>query len=113
MSAVDVLAPRRAGVVVALGDSITDGTASTPDENRRYPDELARRLPDLPEGRQFSVLNAGVGGNHVTNDNPVFRMRAVARLEHDVLAQTGITDLIVRDGDSPRNGRRERFLRSP
>ena len=30
------------GAVVAFGDSITDGTLSTPDTNNRWPDHLAR-----------------------------------------------------------------------
>jgi lysophospholipase L1-like esterase len=98
LSAVDVLAPRRAGVVVALGDSITDGAASTYNENRRYPDELARRLLELPPERQFSVLNAGIGGNQLSNDGRAFGLGAVTRLKHDALAQTGITDLIVHGG---------------
>ena len=44
LSRVEVVAPDAAGVVVAFGDSITDGTASTPDTNNRWPDHLARRL---------------------------------------------------------------------
>src|SRR5207248_1561174 len=42
---VDVSASRPVtGAVVALGDSITDGAGSTVDANRRWPDDLARRL---------------------------------------------------------------------
>ena len=40
----------RLGAVVAFGDSITDGTRSTPDTNNRWPDHLARRL--LAQGLQ-------------------------------------------------------------
>ena len=43
LARVEVLAPREVGVVVTLGDSITDGTRSTPDTNNRWPDHLARR----------------------------------------------------------------------
>ena len=35
---------KRAGVVVAFGDSITDGVGSTDGTNGRWPDFLARRL---------------------------------------------------------------------
>ncbi len=35
---VDVLAPASVGGIVAYGDSITDGTRSTPDTNNRWPD---------------------------------------------------------------------------
>jgi len=41
---VEVSAPAPAGAIVTLGDSITDGTASTIDTNNRWPDHLARRL---------------------------------------------------------------------
>ena len=44
LSAVEVSAPANVGAVVAFGDSITDGTLSTPDTNNRWPDHLARRL---------------------------------------------------------------------
>src|ERR1700761_650244 len=37
LGGVDVLAPESAAAVVAFGDSITDGAASTPDANRRWP----------------------------------------------------------------------------
>src|SRR4029077_16223437 len=44
LSAVEVAAPAQVGAVVAFGDSITDGSLSTPDTNNRWPDHLARRL---------------------------------------------------------------------
>src|SRR5215472_17557367 len=45
---------RVGGTVVAVGDSITDGTASTVDANHRWPNDLARRL-DARRGRTLSV----------------------------------------------------------
>lgn len=48
VTGVDVLGAPAAGSVVTLGDSITDGTGSTPDTNHRWPDRLAARLRDLP-----------------------------------------------------------------
>ena len=53
LSRVDVVAPDAAGVVVAFGDSITDGTRSTPNTNNRWPDHLARRL--LAQGMKMAV----------------------------------------------------------
>src|SRR5262245_30950256 len=44
VSTVEVLASEQAGVIVALGDSITDANVSTQDMNSRWPYELARRL---------------------------------------------------------------------
>ena len=96
VSGVDVLAPSYVkGAVVTLGDSITDGLASTVDANERWPDFLARRLLAAPPGHVMSVLNQAITGNRVLNDSTCFGANAVARFDRDVLAQTGITHLIV------------------
>ncbi|WP_296946910.1 SGNH/GDSL hydrolase family protein [uncultured Massilia sp.] len=76
-------------VVVALGDSITDGNGSSPDRDRRWPDALARRL--APHG--IAVANAGISGARLLRDG--MGVNALARLEQDVLAQPGARDLIV------------------
>ena len=97
---VDVQAPRRVkGTVVALGDSITDGCCSTVNANLRYPDQLARRL-NARRGRTLSVVNAGIGGNTLLLPPalPVFGQTAGARLDRDVLTQTGVTDVIMLEG---------------
>ena len=44
LARVEVIAPQATGAIVAIGDSITDGTRSTPNTNHRWPDLLARRL---------------------------------------------------------------------
>ncbi len=41
LARVEVVAPANAGTIVAFGDSITDGTRSTPTRNNRWPDHLA------------------------------------------------------------------------
>ena len=101
---VDVQASRRfAGTVVTLGDSITDGFGSTTNANRRYPDDLARRL-NAVRGRTLSVSNAGIGGNDLLTfrtDVPfgsIFGPPAVARLPRDVLIQAGARDVILLEG---------------
>jgi len=43
-------------LVVALGDSITDGASATPDANSRWPDYLAERLAP----HNVAVVNAGI-----------------------------------------------------
>jgi hypothetical protein len=50
--------------VVAFGDSITDGAASTMDKNRRWPDYLAQRLA----ADEVAVLNAGISGARLLSD---------------------------------------------
>ena len=44
LSGVDVETDKSKGSIVVLGDSITDGTASTFNANNRWPDQLAERL---------------------------------------------------------------------
>jgi lysophospholipase L1-like esterase len=101
LDGIDVHAsPRVMGAVVALGDSITDGENSTPNANLRYPDQLARRL-NARRGRTLSVVNAGIAGNTVVRTRIVggFTMpTAPARLDRDVLTQTGVTDVIYLEG---------------
>lgn len=78
-----------ARTVVTLGDSITDGNGSTPDADRRWPDFLAQRL--APHG--VAVANAGISGARLLRDG--MGRSALARLEQDVLAQPGVSDVIV------------------
>lgn len=81
LSGVYVESARPVRTVVAFGDSITDGAASTPNKNRRWPDFLAQRLA----ARDIAVLNAGISGAQVLNDG--MGVNALARFERDVLAQ--------------------------
>jgi lysophospholipase L1-like esterase len=75
--------------VVTLGDSITDGNGSTPDQDRRWPDYLAQRLAQ----QGVAVANAGISGARLLRDG--MGRNALARIEQDVLAQPGVTDLVV------------------
>jgi lysophospholipase L1-like esterase len=90
---IDVNAVGGARAVVTLGDSITDGAASTANTNRRWPDVLAARLKQEPGLENVSALNEGIGGNRVLND--VAGPSALARLDRDVLAQDGVRYVIV------------------
>ena len=96
VTGVDVLGATGAGSVVALGDSITDGTGSTFSANRRWPDRLAERLRRLPPERRLGVLNAGIAGNRVLREGR--GPSALARLDADVLSRTGVRALIVMEG---------------
>lgn len=51
--------------IVAIGDSITDGSGSTIDGHDRWEDFLNRRL--RASGSANVVINAGIGGNRVTS----------------------------------------------
>lgn len=92
-------APKQTSTVVALGDSITDGYRSTVNANRRWPDDLARRLLQQPAVRQLSVANQGISANDVTVDRcPACGVSAEARLQRDVLSQPGATTVVFLEG---------------
>ncbi len=98
LSGVDVAGASRA--IVTFGDSITDGYHSTIDADRRWPDRLAERLAGRGTGQALGVVNAGVSGNRVLHDLPeaMFGPSALARLDRDALAQSGLRWLIVMEG---------------
>ena len=82
--------------IVTLGDSITDGLHSTTDANKRWPNRLEERLRSRKGGSKVSVLNAGISGNRVLHDTE--GTNALARLDRDVLVQSGARYLIVLEG---------------
>jgi len=88
LSGVEVVAD--ADAVVLLGDSLTDGRGSTTNQNNRWPDQLLNRLGGV------AVLNQAAGGNRVLNDG--LGPNALARLDRDVLAQSGVRWLLVFEG---------------
>jgi len=94
LNGVDVAA-RGSAAVVILGDSITDGKNSTTNGNVRWPDELARRL-HAKHTSNVGVLNEGIGGNRLLHDG--LGPSALARLDRDVLTQTGVRWLVVFEG---------------
>jgi lysophospholipase L1-like esterase len=107
LAGVDVIAPSNAMAIVVLGDSITDGHGATTNGNDRWTDVLAQRLQSSPATRSLSVLNQGIGGNHLLTDG--LGPNALARFDRDVLAQTGVRYLIVLEavndlGGLTRNG---------
>nr|WP_307790507.1 SGNH/GDSL hydrolase family protein [Streptomyces actuosus] len=94
------------GSVVALGDSITDGTGSTSGADRRWPDVLAGRLLRQRDVPRYGVLNHGVSGNQVTTDRypgdgvstVQSGVSALHRLDRDVFAQTSVRTVVVLEG---------------
>ena len=115
MDALDMRGDDNAYAVVAFGDSITDGTASTINGDDRWPDVLDRRLRNA-YGNRVAVVNAGIGGNQVVGPAvypppkplPPFAggPSALARLERDVLTLSGVKAVIWLEGtnDFSRNG---------
>lgn len=103
LSGIEIPRSGGAGAIVALGDSITDGRGSPTNGNGRWPDYLARRLQANRDTRSVAVLNAGIGGNCVTQGG--LGPPAVKRLERDVLGQPGVRWLIVFEGINDLGGR--------
>jgi lysophospholipase L1-like esterase len=99
LARVEAMAPANAASIVTLGDSITDGTRSTPGTNSRWPDVLARRLQANAATRHLSVLNAGIAGNRVLGEgNSTAGINVLARFDRDVLAQPGVRYVVVLEG---------------
>jgi len=93
LDGVDVQATEGARAIVTLGDSITDGALSKKNANLRWPDILAARLKQEHGLENVGVLNEGIGGNRVLNTG--YGPAAVARIDRDVLAQSGARYVIV------------------
>jgi lysophospholipase L1-like esterase len=95
ISAVDVATDQPARTIVMFGDSITDGVGSTPDADRRWPDQLAERLVKRG-GPAVYVANEGISGNRVLNDG--MGVSALSRFDRDVLATPGKANVVVFEG---------------
>jgi lysophospholipase L1-like esterase len=100
LAGVDLVSKTARGTVVAFGDSITDGYASSRGTYHRWPDHLARRLDAQSGPQRLSVVDAGIGGNRVLTDVPNLwqGVSALNRFRHDALGQPGVTDVILLEG---------------
>jgi lysophospholipase L1-like esterase len=100
---VDVSGPP--GTISVLGDSITDGVASTRGADRRWTDYLAARLR-TSSAPDYAVANSGISGNRLLLDAlyPNYTVYATsgpsaqARLPEDVLDRAGVRTVIVFEG---------------
>lgn len=96
VTGVSVLMEKPPHIIVALGDSITDGNRESPSALHGWPEVLARRLDRRKGGQRYTVLNAGIAGNRVLA--PGWGAASLARLDRDVLRIEGLTHLIVLEG---------------
>ncbi|MFC6015824.1 SGNH/GDSL hydrolase family protein [Plantactinospora solaniradicis] len=97
LSGLEVSASHAVSAVAMLGDSLTDGRGSTTNGNDRWPDQLLDRLQTQRRpSTTVAVLNQAAGGNRVLNDG--LGPGALARLDRDVLAQSGVRWLVVFEG---------------
>ena len=82
-------------VIVALGDSITEGATATLGADRDWPSVLAERFERACPG-QVVVLNQGISGNRLLDHGR--SPSALARLDRDVLALPGVDYVILLEG---------------
>ncbi|HTO97743.1 MAG TPA: GDSL-type esterase/lipase family protein [Myxococcales bacterium] len=106
LDVVEVMAPSDTLLVVAFGDSITDGTASTLNGDDRWPDDLSRRL-HAKYGDRVSLVDEGIGGNRIltpldadyTPQTPFSGgPRALSRIELDVFSLGGVSAVVWLEG---------------
>jgi len=99
VSAVLVPALPSQRLVVAFGDSITEGYRSTIDANRSYPSDLISRLAKT-DNSKVAVVNEGIGGNRLLGDGPIPWMgsSALARFDRDALSLPGVTHIVLLQG---------------
>lgn len=99
LAGVDVATRRDVGTIVALGDSQTDGAHSTPNTDRRWPDDYARILDDAASGRAPGVVNAGISGNRLLLDQSgSYGPSALDRLDRDVFSEPDARAVILYEG---------------
>jgi lysophospholipase L1-like esterase len=100
---VDMQVAQPSKLIVAFGDSITDGTATTINGDDRWPDVFSRRL-HAAYGESFAVVNQGIGGNQVLGPadyatNPIAGgPSALSRIDRDVVALPGVSTVIWLEG---------------
>jgi lysophospholipase L1-like esterase len=89
-------------LVVAFGDSVTDGDGSTVDADHNWPNDLNRRLAETSKGPNVAVVNAGIAGNRLLTDGSGisvgFGVSGLARFDRDALALPGVTHIVLLEG---------------
>jgi len=85
-------------LVVAFGDSITDGDGSTVDADNNWPGNLIRRAAKTPKTSTFAVVNEGIVGNRLLRDGDMFGVSALARPDRDALVLPGVTHIVLLEG---------------
>jgi lysophospholipase L1-like esterase len=103
LDALDMTVPPGTKAIVAFGDSITDGTASTINGDDRWPDVFARRLHTV-YGNKYAVVNAGIGGGMVIGPTDYATHpfaggpSALDRLDRDVISLSHVGAVIWLEG---------------
>lgn len=92
ITAIHKLSRESQKVVVAFGDSLTDGSNSTIGASKRYPNQLDDRLKAAGL-TNVSVVNAGIEGNRWLHDG--VGPAGASRFAGDALGVAGVSHVIV------------------
>jgi lysophospholipase L1-like esterase len=96
LSGLEAWEPGQAAAIDVVGDSLTDGRGSTTNGDDKWTDQFFNRLQASRSTSDITVLNQGLGGNRILNDG--LGPNVLARLDRDVLSQSGVKWLIVYEG---------------
>ena len=91
---VETKTPKR--VLVAFGDSITEGAGATPGANLAWPEQLALRLAANRDTQDWVVINSGISGNRLLHEGA--GPRALDRFDSDVLDIPGVAAVMFVEG---------------
>ncbi len=96
-SGVDVETASPDRVLVAFGDSITEGFCSTAGAHRDYPEVLAKLLAAQGgRDRSWVVINSGISGNRLLHDGA--GPKALARFGRDALDIPDVRAVLLLEG---------------
>jgi lysophospholipase L1-like esterase len=93
---VEVLPQRRIGALAIFGDSISEGSTTTPDANRRVNDVLSQWLNPPVGAPRLAVLNQGTGCGRLLFD--ICGPKGLTRFDREVLNATGVTQVLIELG---------------
>lgn len=103
LTGIDTRAANTKGTIVAIGDSITDGSFIVPGSNARWTDRLAQRLQR--DGVAMGIVNQGINGNTVLPGAPPgVGPSALERFDRDVLKRPGVRTVILFEGTNDLGG---------
>jgi lysophospholipase L1-like esterase len=92
VSGVEVQAPGAHHVIVAFGDSITEGAGATLGTHQDWPEQLAQRISN----RGWVVINSGIGGNRLLHEGS--GPKAPDRFDRDALQLSGVSAIVLTEG---------------
>ncbi|AJP74024.1 SGNH/GDSL hydrolase family protein [Sphingomonas hengshuiensis] len=95
-SAIEVAGGPARRVLVAFGDSITEGAGASDAARTSWPAQAGALLAARRDARCWTVVNAGISGNRLLYNGR--GPNALARFDRDVLAVPGVTHVVLLEG---------------